>query len=71
MKYCVKGHYHSCTINIFSREEWDVQGFIEKNCHYKMGRKLTVKKLGGGGGITSLALTPHAVFTVSKGGVRF
>ena len=31
---------------------------------------MTVKKLGGrGGGITSLALTPHAAFTSSKGGM--
>ena len=31
----------------------------------KRGQKLTVKKLGG---ITSLALTPRAVFKSSKGG---
>ena len=31
----------------------------------KRGQKLTLKKLGG---ITSLVLTPHAVFTSSKGG---
>ena len=34
----------------------------------KRGRKLMVKKAWEGGGITSLALTPHAVFTSCKGG---
>ena len=34
--------------------------------HFKKGQKLTVKKHGGGG-ITSLVVTLHAVFTSSKG----
>ena len=43
------------------------QGFIKIA---KRGQNLTVKKAWGGG-ITSLAVTPHAVFTSSRGEASF